>query len=50
MAARIAQPWRWSPTMRPKTLVSAAPIAKIDTIWMRFESASGSRTDARSWR
>ncbi len=26
MAARIAQPWRWSPTMRPKTLVSAAPM------------------------
>jgi hypothetical protein len=24
MAARIAQPWRSSPTMRPKTLVSAA--------------------------
>jgi hypothetical protein len=41
MVARIAQPWRWLPTMRPKTLVSAAPIAKIDTIWMRLEMASG---------
>ena len=29
MAARIAQPWRSLPTMRPKTLVSAAPRAKI---------------------
>ena len=37
MAAKIAQPWRWLPTMRPKTLVSAAPIAKIDTIWTKFD-------------
>ena len=29
IAAKIAQPWRWSSTMRPKTLVSAAPIEKI---------------------
>ncbi len=41
MEARIAQPWRWLPTMRPKTLVSAAPTAKIDTIWIRLEMASG---------
>ncbi len=39
--AKIAQPWRWLPTMRPKTLVSAAPMAKIETIWIRFEIASG---------
>ena len=31
MAAKIAQPWRSSLTMRPSTLVSAAPIAKIDS-------------------
>ena len=29
ITARIAQPWRWLPTMRPNTLVSEAPIAKI---------------------
>jgi hypothetical protein len=32
MTANTAQPWRWSPTMRPNTLVSAAPIEKISTI------------------
>ena len=32
MTARIAQPWRWLPTMRPNTLVSEAPIAKIESI------------------
>ena len=41
IAARIAQPWRVFPIMRPKTLVSAAPIAKIETIWTKFESAFG---------
>lgn len=41
IAARIAQPWRGLPTMRPKTLVRAAPMAKIDTIWIRFDKASG---------
>ncbi|GJE68796.1 hypothetical protein CHKEEEPN_0315 [Methylorubrum podarium] len=41
MAARIAQPWRSSPTMRPKTLVRAAPRAKIETIWTKFASAVG---------
>ena len=41
IAARIAQPWRWSPTMRPNTLVRPAPIAKIETICTKFESAVG---------
>ena len=41
MAAKIAQPWRWSPTARPNTLVSAAPIAKIETICTKFDSAVG---------
>ena len=41
MTAKIAQPWRWSPTMRPNTLVSAAPIEKISTIWTRLVSAFG---------
>ncbi len=41
MAARIAQPWRSSPTARPNTLVNAAPITKIDSICTRFESAVG---------
>ena len=41
MAAKIAQPWRSSPTMRPNTLVSAAPKAKIDTISTRLVSALG---------
>jgi hypothetical protein len=27
--------------MRPKTLVSAAPMAKIETIWIRFEMRVG---------
>ena len=27
--------------MRPKTLVSAAPRAKIETIWTRFDRAVG---------
>ena len=41
MAASSAQPWRWSPIMRPNTLVSAAPSTKIDTIWMKLLSAVG---------
>src|ERR1019366_5507070 len=41
MIPRIAQPWRWLPTMRPNTLVSAAPSAKIEIIWMKFDSAVG---------
>ena len=32
MTASTAQPCRWLPTMRPKTLVSAAPSAKIEII------------------
>ncbi len=27
--------------MRPKTLVSAAPITKIETIWTKFDRAVG---------
>ena len=41
MIAKIAQPWRWLPTMRPNMLVSAAPIEKISTIWIRLVSALG---------
>ncbi len=41
MAPRMAQPWRWSPTMRPKTLVRAAPSAKIEIIWTKLHSAVG---------
>ena len=41
MAAKIAQPWRWSPTMRPKTLVSAALIEKISTISTKLVIAFG---------
>ena len=41
MAAKMAQPCFSLPTMRPKTLVSAAPMAKIATIWIRLEMASG---------
>src|SRR5271169_5541675 len=41
MAAKIAQPWRSLPTMRPNTLVSAAPMAKIEIICTKFESAVG---------
>ena len=41
MTARMAQPWRWLPTMRPNTLVSAAPIAKIEIICTKFDSAVG---------
>ncbi|MEY9460112.1 hypothetical protein ABH973_000525 [Bradyrhizobium ottawaense] len=38
---RIAQPWRWLPTMPPNTLVIAAPSAKIDSICTKFDSAVG---------
>src|SRR5882724_10633286 len=41
ITARIAQPWRWLPTMRPNTLVSAAPSAKIEIICTKFDSAVG---------
>ena len=41
MTARMAQPWRWLPTMRPNTLVSAAPSAKIEMICTKFDSAVG---------
>src|SRR5215510_5510577 len=41
ITARIAKPWRWLPTMRPNTLVSAAPIAKMEIICTKFDSAVG---------
>ena len=41
MTAKIAQPWRSLPTIRPNTLVSAAPIEKIRTIWTKLVSAFG---------
>ena len=41
IAVRIAQPWRWLPTMRPNTLVSAAPSTKIEIICTKFDSAVG---------
>ena len=41
IAANIAQPWRSSWTMRPKTLVSAAPIEKIVISWIRLVSGVG---------
>src|SRR5439155_22098632 len=41
MTARMAQPWRWLPTMRPNTLVRAAPMAKIEIICTKFDSAVG---------
>src|SRR5262249_54012535 len=41
MTAAIAQPCRSLPTMRPNTLVSAAPRAKIEIICTKFESAVG---------
>ena len=39
--ANSAHPWRSSPTMRPKVLVSAAPSRKISSISTRFVSAVG---------
>jgi hypothetical protein len=51
IAASTAQPWRMSPTMRPKVKHSAAGIRKIDSIWMKLESGVGfSSRDAPSWR
>src|SRR5215831_9269645 len=41
MTARIAQPWRWLPTMLPNTLVSAAPSEKIEIICTKLDSAVG---------
>ena len=41
MAASIFQPWRRSPTRRPKAKHSAARIRKIATIWNRFDSGVG---------
>ena len=41
MAPKMAQPCRSSPTMRPKTLVSAAPMTKISSICTRLLSAVG---------
>jgi hypothetical protein len=41
MTAKIAQPCRCLPTIRPNTLVSAAPIEKISTIWTKLVSAFG---------
>ncbi|MDT4875264.1 hypothetical protein FQZ97_1106190 [compost metagenome] len=41
IAAKIAQPCFSLPTMRPNTLVRLALIAKIATIWIMFEMASG---------
>src|SRR6516165_9801294 len=41
ITARIAQPWRWLPTMRPNTLVSAAPSTKIEIICTKFDNAVG---------
>ncbi len=41
IAARTAQPWRGSPTMRPNMNTSAAGIRKIESIWKKFVSAVG---------
>ena len=41
MTASTAQPWRWFPTMRPNTLVNAAPSAKIEIICTKFDRAVG---------
>ena len=41
IAARTAQPWRGSPTMRPNMKTSAAGIRKIDSIWAKFASGVG---------
>src|SRR5258706_12029021 len=41
ITARIAQPWRWLPTMRPNTLVRAAPSAKIEIMCTKFDNAAG---------
>ena len=41
MTAKIAQPWRWLPTMRPNMLVRPAPIEKISTICTKLVSGFG---------
>ena len=41
IAASTAQPWRMSPTIRPKAKHSAAGIRKIDSIWTKFDSGVG---------
>src|SRR5262250_96420 len=41
ITASIAQPCRWLPTMRPNTLVIAAPIANIEIICTKFDNAVG---------
>ena len=41
LTAKIAQPCRCLPTIRPNTLVSAAPIEKISAIWTKLVSAFG---------
>ena len=41
MAARTAQPWRGSPTMRPKVMHKAAGSTKIASIWSRLLRALG---------
>ena len=41
IAAISAQPWRMSPTMRPKANTSAAGIRKIASICAKFESGVG---------
>jgi hypothetical protein len=41
IAASTAQPWRGSPTARPKAKHSAAGIRKIASIWRKLLSAVG---------
>ena len=41
IAVSTAQPWRWSPTMRPKAKHSAAGIRKIDSISMKLDKGVG---------
>ena len=41
IAASTAQPWRLSPTMRPKVKHSAAGIRKIDSICTKLASGVG---------
>src|SRR5215469_18057880 len=41
IAEKIAQPWRSSRTIRPNTLVRAAPIANIESNWTRLVRAFG---------
>ena len=41
IAARIAQPWRGSPTMRPKTRHSAAGSSSIEIIRAKFVAGVG---------